>query len=195
MARTMADLGQALQRGRRRLDKTRYALRVAARFASSRLIFDKRLDVRIIDGRWRGGRTPRFLTIGRGRIDVADLHVNHTPGRTWVTVAQTSLYGFVRHHVFGERSDRPYKDYLATAFGHTEAEIAREVLRFESLIDSYVKDDMNIIILVRVGSDGLIRVADGAHRAAIVAALNPRQPVPCRIVVSSPQKRVTHRGV
>lgn len=189
MARTLTDVAKALQRGRRRLDKTRHAFRVAARFASSRVIFDKRLDVGIVDGHWRGGRTPRFLTIGRGRIDVRDVHVNHTPGRTWTTVARTPLYGFVRNHVFGERSDRPYRDYLATALGCTEVEVAREVARFERLIDSCLRDATNVIILVRVGSDASIRVADGAHRAAIVAAVDPRQPVACRIVVDSPPKR------
>jgi hypothetical protein len=155
----------------------------AWRFASSRAISRKRVAFARCEGEWRGGKAPTFLVVGRGHVEVSDLYVNLTPGRGWVRIASTPLTSFVRNHLSGEGSKAGYADFLATSYGFTEEQVARQVARFEALIDSCVEDDSDLSVLVRIGSDRKMRVADGAHRATIAWVRDPRDRIACRVVV------------
>lgn len=92
-------------------------------------------------------------------------------------------YSFVRSVVEEHPAHDDYLAYIVDQFGYDAATASARLESFVSLIEAYRRGGSCFSVRVRIGGDRSVRIVDGFHRAAIVAACDPDTLIECQVLL------------
>jgi hypothetical protein len=122
-----------------------------------------------------------FATVAVAAIPVRQLRAIHLD-RGSMLLSATPHYAFVRNRVDGDMSREPYLTYMTLRLDGSEERVRQRVESFERLIDHYMENRPDFLLLIHLISCDTAHILDGFHRAAIIHALDPNARVCCAIV-------------